>query len=60
MYANGQGVPQDFIIALTWFYIAAAKESERDAAYRDLAAKELNPSQITKAQKLAREWKPKK
>ena len=26
------------------------------AAYRDLAAKELNPSQITKAQAMAREW----
>ncbi len=33
MYANGQEVPQDFIQAFTWFYIAAAKESERGTAY---------------------------
>ncbi len=56
MYANGQEVPQDFIQAFTWFDIAAAKESERGAAYRDFAAKELNPSQITKAQAMAQEW----
>ncbi len=56
MYANGQEVPQDFIQAFTWFDIAAAKESERGAAYRDLAAKKMTPSQISEAQKLAREW----
>jgi len=64
MYAKGQGVPQDFTQAHTWFNLAASHAEAagtRDAAVeaRDLAAAKMTPSQIAEAQRLAREWVPK-
>jgi TPR repeat protein len=59
-YARGQGVPQDYITAYMWFYLSAA-QGDQDA-FRDLgaAAQRMTTAQIAEAQKLAREWKPKK
>ena len=60
MYALGKGVPQDYVLAHKWYNLAAA-QGEKDAAeYRDSLATEMTPSQISEAQKLAREFKPKK
>ena len=67
MYAFGRGVPQDYVLAHMWFNLAASRypASEIDARKkvihnRDLAASKMTPAQIAEAQKLAREWKPKK
>jgi TPR repeat protein len=65
MYAKGRGVPQDFIVAHMWFNLAAARAPgvgyvESLAKDRDTIAKRMTPAQIAEAQKLAREWKPKK
>jgi uncharacterized protein len=67
MYAQGMGVPQDYVQAYVWYNLAAerfsALETERRkwAAFgRDLVANKMTSSQITEAQKLAREWTPKK
>jgi TPR repeat protein len=58
MYAQGQGVPQDYVPAHMWFDLAAA-QGEKDATeLRDSLAKKMTPAQIAEAQKLAREWKP--
>ena len=58
MYWNGQGVPRDAVLAYMWLSLAA--EQEPDAVKeRDLAASEMTPDEIDKAQRLAREWKPK-
>jgi len=59
MYANGQGVPQDFVQAHMWYNLAAAKGYKNARKVRDNLAKQMTPAQIAEAQKLAREWKPK-
>jgi TPR repeat protein len=67
MYAFGRGVPQDYVLAHMWFNLAASRypASEIDARKkaihnRDLVASKMTPAQIAEAQRLAREWKPKK
>ena len=65
MYYKGRGVPQDYAEAHMWFNLAASRfppGEDRDKAVenRDLLAEKMTPAQISKAQKLAREWKPKK
>ena len=64
IYVSDLGVPQDYVQAYMWLDLAASKFSpgeDRDLAvkYRDIYAKMMTPAQISEAQKLAREWKPK-
>jgi len=59
MYDNGQGVPQDYVLAHMWFNLAAAQGFDTAKAARDIAAERMTGSQIAEAQRLAREWKPK-
>ena len=66
MYRMGQGVSQNHVLAHMWFNLAASrfpssKNENRDSAIkaRDASASNMTPAQIAKAQKLAREWKPK-
>jgi uncharacterized protein len=63
MYAEGQGVPQDYVLAYMWADLAAS--SATDAMIRDIAVKDrdtvaanLTRAQIATAQRLAQEWKP--
>ncbi len=65
MYEDGQGVPQDYAKAYMWFTLAASgfpRGYARDKAvkYRDIVAAKMTPAQIAEAEKLAREWRPKK
>ncbi len=65
MYGKGQGVPQDYAQAHMWYNLAVSRfppGEERDQAVknRNLVTKKMTPAQISEAQKLAREWKPKK
>ncbi len=64
-YGLGQGVPQDLAQAHMWLNLAASRfppGEGRDLAVknRDIVAKRMTPAQISEAQELAREWKPKK
>ena len=67
MYANGQGVPKDYVVAHKWFNLAASRFTwAEEAGYRDNATKDrdliaanMTPAQIAEAQKRARDWKPK-
>jgi len=64
IYVGDLGVPQDYVQAHMWLDLAASIFSpgeDRDLAvkYRDIYAKMMTPAQISEAQKLAREWKPK-
>ena len=61
MYEAGQGVPQDYIQAHTWFNLAGARlPGEVDGVKnRHIVAAKMTPDQIAEAQRLAREWKPK-
>jgi TPR repeat protein len=66
-FYKGQGVPQNYILAHMWFNIAASRipaleKEKRNVVVnnRDLVASEMTPAQIAEAERLAREWKPKK
>ncbi len=64
MYNSGHGVPQDYAQAYMWFNLAASRfppGEDRDQAVknRDLLTKRMTPAQISEAEKLAQEWKPK-
>ena len=59
LYDDGDGVPQDFVQAHKWYSLAAANGHENAATARDGLSRMMTPAQIDKAQKLAREWKPK-
>ncbi len=64
MYDKGGGVPQDYVQAHKWYNLAASRHppgEDRDRAVknRDIVAKRMTPAQISEAQQLAREWKPK-
>ena len=67
MFAIGKGVTQDSVTAYVWFHLAASlfpaseKESRQQALEnRDNIAYNMTLDQVDKAQKLAREWRPKK
>jgi len=67
MYAKGQGVPQDYVLAHMWFNLAASRfldsegwRQQKCLINRNLAASKMTPDQIAEAERLAREWKPKK
>jgi len=56
MYANGQGVPQDYVQAHKWLNLAATQGNKNAVKNRDNVAKKMTPADISKAQQLAREW----
>ncbi len=58
MYGKGQGVPQDSVQAYMWYDLAASRYPPGED--RDAVAERMTPAQISEAQKLAREWRPKK
>ena len=65
MYDNGKGVPLDYAQAHMWYNLAASRLRPGELRYeaaknRDDVAKRMTPAQISEAQKLAREWRPKK
>jgi TPR repeat protein len=59
MYEHGRGVTQDFVQAYMWYTLSAARGEKRALASRNQVAKQMTPAQLTAAQQLAREWKPK-
>ena len=65
MYANGRGVPQDYVRAHMWSNLAVSRFSatekerrERAERNRDRAARHLSSAEIARAQRMAREWRP--
>ena len=56
MYVKGQGVIQDYVMAHMYWNLASVDGNKNAIENRDLIAKEMTPSQIEKAQNLAREW----
>ncbi len=64
MYRKGLGVAQNYVRTYAWFDLAASRlppGEGRDIAVRNRNTVEskMTPAQISEAQKLAREWKPK-
>lgn len=67
MYGTGQGVPQDSVLAYMWLTLAASRFSASEGEKRgrtvlngEIIASKMTPEQIAEAQRLTREWKPKK
>ncbi len=56
MYQDGLGLLQDYVSAYTWFNFAAAQGLEEAATDRDHIARSMTASDISQAQRLAREW----
>ena len=59
-FALGEGVPKDYVEAHKWASLAASQGYAPAKQLRDLMARWMTPAQIAEAQRLAREWKPKK
>ena len=60
---GGLGVPQDYALAYMWFNLASSPATNTDLRQmavenRDKVAAKMRPEQITEAQRMAREWKP--
>jgi TPR repeat protein len=59
MYANGQGVAQDYVQAHKWFNLGATSGNAAAVKNRDLVASKMTPAQIAEAQRLASVWRKK-
>ena len=59
MYSLGKGVPTDFVRAYMFYSIGAEMGDSDGERSRDLHAKAMTSTQITKAKTLAREWRTK-
>jgi uncharacterized protein len=53
MYANGQGVPENFIYAHMWFSISALNGNANGRKSRDIIEKKIIAAQIGIAEELA-------
>ena len=60
MYSEGKSVPQDYVEAHKWFSLAAAQGVRMATDFQKDIIRKMTPAQIAEAQRLAREWKPKK
>jgi len=58
MYAEGRGVAKDYIRAHMWFNLAAVHGIQNASDNRDFILRYMSSTQVAKAQRLAREWKP--
>jgi len=59
LYFMGEGVTQDLVRAHMWFNLAASNGDENAKESRVWIAKEMTPSQIAEAQKMARDCEKK-
>ena len=60
LYSNGQGVPRDYVSAHMWFNLSGSNGYKDSVINRTIVELRMSPSQIEKAQEMARNWKPKK
>ena len=60
MYSLGKGVIKDWVYAHMWGNLGASNGYELGGEVRDMAARNMTPSQLETAQKLARECVRKK
>ena len=60
MYDKGEGAPQDFTEAYKWYNLAAAQGDTNAIHNRNIIVRHMAPEQIAEAQRLSREFKPRK
>ncbi|MCZ6719489.1 MAG: tetratricopeptide repeat protein [Gammaproteobacteria bacterium] len=56
MYRYGEGIERDMVRAYMWYFLVASRYQDTAATSRDFIAKEMTPTQIAEAERLAREW----
>ncbi len=56
IYADGIDVAADLVAAHKWFNLAASRGHGQAKAWRQEMAEMMSPSEVLKAQRLAREW----
>ncbi len=56
MYKYGKGATQDYVQAYMWWSVAGANGFEEANLHRDIVSEWMAPADISKAQRLAREW----
>jgi TPR repeat protein len=58
LYAEGSGVPQNYVEAYKWFNLSAAQDNRKAKAYREKIGNKMTTEQIALAQKLSSTWEP--
>jgi len=58
LYFSGQGVLKDNVLAYMWWNLASSQGSEQAIESRTMVEQQMSPSQIEKAQEMARNWEP--
>jgi uncharacterized protein len=56
LYREGLGVGQDYVKAYKWYYIVAKKGYGGGYKYMKMIRREINPAQVSRAEKMAMEW----
>jgi hypothetical protein len=56
MYDQGEGVPQNDVLAYMWFDLAAAQDDEEAQEDRDVVAGRMSKAQIAEAKSMAQKW----
>lgn len=60
MHIRGKGVPEDRVLAYMWLNLSPTNKNPEVVSLREDLEKLITPVQKEEAQKLIREWKPKK
>ncbi len=60
MYFQGWGAHKDYVRAYMWWSLATLGGHQEAGKNRNIVSAKMTPAQIAEAQKLTREWKPKK
>ncbi len=56
LYREGLGVGVNYVEAYKWYYIVAKKGYGGGAKYMKMLRREINPAQVSRAEKMARQW----
>lgn len=60
MYARGEGVPRDYVTAYFWAGVAFKNGNAHSGTVREKIASGMTSKQIAQAERLIREWVPRK
>ena len=60
MYYEGGKLQKDYVLAHMWLNLASDQGYKSAIESKNIVEKKMTPSQIEKAQEMARNWKPKK
>jgi len=56
LYADGDGVREDVVVAYMWYNLAAAQGHENAQSNKDRSESRMTRAQIAEAQRMSTEW----